>query len=45
MLLNGDTLSLTVPVSIVPALSWANGAQCSPARTQTPSAPSAEPSS
>ena len=29
-------LTLMVPVSSVPALSWAKGAQCSPARTAMP---------
>ena len=35
--LNAERLKRTVPVSSVPADSCASGAQCSPARTQTPS--------
>lgn len=34
--LNAERLNRTVPVSSVPADSCASGAQCSPARTQTP---------
>ena len=39
MLLNADTLTLTVPLDSVLAVSCAVGAQCNPARTHTPFAP------
>ena len=42
---NAETLARRVPVSNVPAVWWASGAQCSPERRATPRRPSSNPRS